>query len=104
MQFSKFGKKITTLSGILELMDDLGRSWTAKGKRIMLGGGIPANIPAMQKIYRKRMFEILKNGTQFEDLISNYDTPQGNIGFIQEFAAFLRKQFGWKVSEKNIAS
>ena len=50
------------------------------------------------------MNEILKNEREFENLISNYDTPQGNIGFIEEFAEFLRKQLGWKVTGKNLAT
>ena len=103
MQLSKFGKKITSYSGILELMDDLGRAMSGKEKKYMLGGGNPAHVPEMQKLFRKRMNEILNNRGEFENLISNYDTPQGNLDFIEEFASFLNEQFGWNVTSKNIA-
>ena len=104
MRLSKFGKKITKYSGILELMDDLGKAMSGKEKMIMLGGGNPAHIPEMQDLFRKRMVEILSNGKEFENLISNYDTPQGNLDFIEEFASFLKGQFGWNVTSKNIAT
>jgi len=103
MQLSKFGKKITNYSGILELMDDLGRAMSGKEKKYMLGGGNPAHVPEMQKLFRKRMNEILNNKREFENIISNYDTPQGNLDFIEEFASFLKGQFGWNVTSKNIA-
>jgi|TARA_B100001971_G_C18263386_1_gene589288 valine--pyruvate aminotransferase len=103
MKLSKFGKKITNYSGILELMDDLGNALAGKEKKYMLGGGVPAHVPEMQKLFRKRMNEILNNKKEFENLISNYDTPQGNIDFLEAFAAFLRKQFGWKVTSKNLS-
>ena len=103
MHLSKFGKKITKYSGILELMDDLGKALSGKEKKIMLGGGNPAHVPEMQKLFRKRMNEILNNGREFENIISNYDTPQGNLDFIEEFASFLKGQFGWNATSKNIA-
>ena len=95
--------KITKYSGILELMDDLGKAMSGKEKKYMLGGGNPAHVPEMQKLFRKRMNEILNNGKEFENMISNYDTPQGNLEFIEEFASFLNEQFGWNVTSKNIA-
>lgn len=103
MQLSKFGKKITSHSGILELMDDLGKAMSGKEKKYMLGGGNPAHIPEIQKIFRRRMNEILDNKGEFENIICNYDTPRGNLDFIEEFASFLRSQFGWDVTSKNIA-
>ena len=95
MHLSKFGKKITKYSGILELMDDLGKAMSGKEKMIMLGGGNPAHIPEMQELFRKRTKEILSNSKEFENLISNYDIPRGNIEFLEEFASFLKKEFSY---------
>ena len=103
MHLSKFGKKITKYSGILELMDDLGKAMSGKEKMIMLGGGNPAHIPEMQELFRKRTKEILSNSKEFENLISNYDIPRGNIEFLEEFASFLKKEFNWNVTSKNVA-
>lgn len=102
MQFSKFGKKITALSGILELMDDLGNAARDKRKNFMLGGGNPANIPEMQKLFRQRMAEILNNKNEYEVLISSYDPPQGNLKLIDTLADFFKREFRWDISSKNI--
>ena len=55
---SKFGTKFTRKAGITELMDDLGAAM-AGGNMLMLGGGNPAHIPAVQARFRQRMEEIL---------------------------------------------
>lgn len=102
MQFSKFGEKLTSDSGILELMDDLGKALSSSERKIMLGGGNPAHIPEVEKIYREVMENILKDGDRFEKITGNYTSPEGDSKFIKEFAIFLNKNFGWKVSEKNI--
>jgi valine--pyruvate aminotransferase len=40
INWSDFGKKLTSRSGILELMDDLGRAMQTEGEKYMLGGVI----------------------------------------------------------------
>jgi len=103
MKFSKFGTKFTRNSGILELMEDLGNALKGIGGDVnMLGAGNPAHIPEVQKICRKRMEEILKNGNEFEELISNYEDPKGSPTFIKAFVDFLNSEYGWGLSEKNI--
>jgi valine--pyruvate aminotransferase len=105
LQLSKFGRKISTKSGILELMDDLGKAMaTASPGLIMLGGGNPAPIPQMQDIFRARMQEILQNEPQqFNAILGNYDTPQGRPEFILALAELLRTSLGWPVGPENIA-
>ena len=102
MKFSKFGEKLTSDSGILELMDDLGKALASSEKKIMLGGGNPAHIPAVEKIYRSQMESILKDGNRFEKIIGNYSSPEGDLEFIKGFAKLVKENFGWKVSEKNV--
>ncbi len=103
MKLSKFGEKFTSRSGILELMDDLGRAMAQSSPdTCMLGGGNPAHIDKVQQIYRTQLEKILQNGRQFENIISNYDTPQGNEEFLKEFSAFIAREFGWDITEKNI--
>lgn len=103
MKLSKFGEKFTAKSGILELMDDLGSAVAAGGKDMcMLGGGNPAHIAEVQEIYRQELMNILADGKSFENIISNYDTPQGNSEFLEEFAAFLNREYGWNLTKKNI--
>lgn len=102
--FSKVGQKLTSRSGILLLMDDLGRAMAAGGEdMLMLGGGNPAAVPAMQAIYRNRMAELLKDGDAFDRMLANYDPPQGNPRFIRAIARLLSEKFSWSVSERNVA-
>lgn len=102
MQFSRFGQKFTRQSGILQLMDDLGRA-LSEGKPVnMLGGGNPAHIPAVQQAFADTLRQIADNGAAVESL-SNYSTPQGDACLIAALAAYFRRRYGWDVTEQNIA-
>jgi valine--pyruvate aminotransferase len=102
MEFSLFGERFSKNAGILELMDDLGRALETPGNTIMLGGGNPASIPAMNRLWRRRLTEILAQDGEVEALVAQYDAPGGREGFKAEMAAFLVRNFGWKVGPKNI--
>jgi valine--pyruvate aminotransferase len=101
--FSAFGEKLTGHSGILELMDDLGRAMTIDPGMRMLGGGNPALVPGLQEILRERMREMLDAGEPFDRMLANYDPPQGNPRFLKALAGLLRNHFGWDVGPENIA-
>jgi valine--pyruvate aminotransferase len=103
LEFSEVGKKLTTRSGILELMDDLGRALTDKPEMLMLGGGNPAAIPAVQSLWRQRMKQLLEEGAPFDRMLGNYDPPQGNPRFIRALADLLKNKFGWQLGPENIA-
>jgi len=103
-EYSRFGERLCTGSGIEELMFDLGNALTTAGPDVkMLGGGQPAHIPEVDALWRKRMEEIMADGQTFENMVGNYDPPQGNPHFITALAKMLRENFGWNVTEKNIA-
>ena len=102
-RFSKVGAKLTARSGILELMDDLGRAMTEWPDMLMLGGGNPAAVPEIQALWRERMAELLADGPAFDRMLGNYDPPQGNPRFIKGLAALLQREFGWAIAPENIA-
>lgn len=103
MELSNFGQKLCGPSGINQLMDDLGKPFP-KGLRIVqMGGGNPARIPEVEKMYRSRMEEIMQNGDEFESLIGRYDAPQGRTSFLSDVAEFLSKAYGWKITAENVA-
>ena len=103
-QFSNFGRRLCTGSGIEELMDDLGNALASGGPDIkMLGGGQPAHIPEVNALWRKRMEEIMGASEELEKMLSNYDPPQGNTEFLEAVAELFRQHFGWNLSAKNIA-
>lgn len=103
MKLSKFGEKFTSMSGILQLMDDLGNALVSGEDVLMLGGGNPAHIPAVQARFRDRMASMLDNATEFEHLVGDYDAPQGAQAFIEALAELLRATYGWDVGAGNIA-
>ena len=102
-EFSLTGGKLAGPSGILELMDDLGRAMTVDPSMRMLGGGNPAAVPGMQSLIRQRMNELMSDGDALERMLANYDPPQGNPRFIRELAALLQREFGWDIGPQNIA-
>lgn len=101
--FSTTGQKLTARSGILELMDDLGRAMTVEPDMLMLGGGNPAAVPAMQQLIRERMSALLADGTTFDRMIGNYDPPQGNPRFLAALANLLKRTYGWDIGPQNLA-
>lgn len=101
MQFSKFGEKFNRYSGITQLMDDLNEGLRTPGA-IMLGGGNPASIPAMQDYFHQATADMLANG-ELVAALSNYDGPQGKDTFLTALATLLRDTYGWEISEKNIS-
>ena len=103
IEFSLIGRKLTARSGILELMDDLGRAMTERPDMLMLGGGNPAAVPAIQSLWRCRMQDLLSDGSSFDRMLGNYDPPQGNPRFIGALADLLKRTFAWDVRLENIA-
>lgn len=101
--FSDIGEKLTSNSGILQLMDDLGRPLPPGITPYRLGGGNPARVPEVEQMYRREMERIMAQPDLFECLISQYDSPQGRGQFIEAVAHFLSKSYGWNVTPENIA-
>jgi valine--pyruvate aminotransferase len=69
----------------------------------MLGGGQPAQIPEINEIWRKRLREISESEADSNRMLTTYDPPQGNPGFIEAIADLLRESFGWDLGAENIA-
>ncbi|AHF75209.1 Valine-pyruvate aminotransferase [Sodalis praecaptivus] len=101
MTFSRFGNKFTQHSGIAQLMDDMNEGLRTPGA-IMLGGGNPAAIPAMEQYFHALWREMLDDGSMSEALC-NYDGPQGKDTLLTSLAALLRKEFDWPITAANIA-
>lgn len=102
-QLSLFGEKFSASSGILQLMDDLGKAMAGGSPMRMLGGGNPAHIPEVQRMFLDRMRALTSDPDAFARLIGNYDTPQGEERFVGGLAALLREAYGWAVGPENIA-
>ena len=100
--FSDFGEKLSAHSGIYDLMEDLGQALSAGGM-IMMGGGNPAHIPAVEQVWRRRLEEILASPGALESMLGDYDTPRGRPDFLETLAVFFRNRLGWPIGPENIA-
>jgi valine--pyruvate aminotransferase len=100
--YSDFGEKLSAHSGIYDLMEDLGQALAAGGM-IMMGGGNPAHIPAIESVWRRRLGEITSLPGAMESMLGDYDTPRGRPDFLETMAAFFRTRLGWPVGPENIA-
>jgi len=101
MSFSAFGDKFTRHSGITRLMEDMGEGLRTPGT-VMLGGGNPAQIPAMNDYFHQLLQQMHDDGKLTESLC-NYDGPQGKNTLLNSLADMLREQLGWQISAENIA-
>ncbi len=101
MTFSAFGDKFTRYTGITRLMDDLNEGLRTPGA-VMLGGGNPAQIPAMQTYFQQLLGDMLEEG-KLTEALCNYDGPQGKDVLRHSLAKMLNKELGWELGAQNIA-
>jgi valine--pyruvate aminotransferase len=103
MKLSSFGKKLTSGSGIVGLMEDLGTALNENPDMIFMGGGNPARIPEMEAVFLAQYSKIKQNAETLYSTTGVYQSPQGELGFRRDIATMLKSQFGWQVTEANIA-
>jgi len=101
MPYSTFGNKFTQHSGINELMDDLNKGVKGGDDLLMLGGGNPATIPAIQQRITELMQDLLDQG-KLIDTLANYDGPQGKDAFINALVELFNDLYDWNLSSDNI--
>tara|TARA_R110001583_G_scaffold2536_10_gene18313 strand:- start:38685 stop:39938 length:1254 start_codon:yes stop_codon:yes gene_type:complete len=101
MPYSTFGNKFTQHSGINELMDDLNKGVKGGDDLLMLGGGNPATIPAIQQRITELMQDLLDQG-KLIDTLANYDGPQGKDAFINALVELFNDLYDWNLSADNI--
>lgn len=113
MKFSKFGQKFTQPTGISQLMDDLGDALKSDQPINMLGGGNPARIEAVNKVFLETYRALGNDGSDNDSAdgmnstalnsIGNYSNPQGDAVFIEALVGFFNRHYDWNLSAENIA-
>lgn len=103
MKLSNFGQKFTAKTGIVELMDDLGTALNENPDMIFMGGGNPGRIPEAEATFKQRLETVLADPQQLHSLMGIYQSPQGDKVFRGQIASLLKKEFGWNLSDRNIA-
>jgi len=101
MSFSQFGDKFTQHSGISRLMEDMGEGLRTPGT-IMLGGGNPAQIPAINDYFNQLLLQMHQDG-KLSEALCNYDGPRGKTLLLDALAKMLREELGWPITAQNIA-
>ncbi len=95
---------MTTESGILQLMDDLGNAMNGVVEPIaMFGGGNPAIIPEVTDAFKSRLHQISKDPESLAAMLGTYDTPQGNSAFIESVVEYFSGHFETKLLPENVA-
>lgn len=101
-RYSTFSSRFVGSSGTRLLMDDLGEVLAGEQIYCNLGGGNPAQIPAMQQVFREGLSAALADGT-FDRVSGSYDGPRGNKEFLSAVRDLLRREYGWPVTLDNLA-
>ena len=84
-------------------MEDLGSALRANPQMIMMGGGTPARIPGVEKVFREHLQAIAADPEQMFALVGRYQGPQGDLDVRESVASLLRAEYGWKVTAANVA-
>ena len=103
MQFSRFGTKLSRDAGIVTLMDDLGEALRVNPDMIFMGGGNPARIPAMERVFEIALQETLQDPHQAHQLLGVYQPPQGDPEVLDGVANLLRSEYNWPITRANVA-
>ena len=97
---TRFARRFVRPTGSLELMVDLGQAGPGT---LMLGGGNPARIPAVEAVYARRLVEIAADPAQFGRFAATYAAPGGDVRFRAAVADALASRHGWPLTERNVA-
>ncbi len=84
-------------------MDDLGSALNENPDMIFMGGGNPGRIPEAETLFKQRLESVLADPQQLHSLMGIYQSPQGDREFRRQVADVLRKEFGWQLTDRNIA-
>ena len=103
MQFSSFGNKFGRRAGIVSLMDDLGTALRDNPDIIFMGGGNPGRLPEVEAAVQQRLEGIMADPAERHALFGIYQSPQGDREFRRQIADFLRREYAWDLTERNIA-
>jgi valine--pyruvate aminotransferase len=103
LKLSTFGHKFAADSGIVGLMDDLGNALQENPAMLMMGGGNPGRLPAMERVFQHRLEAVMQDPQQRHRLFGRYQSPQGDRDFRASVAELLAEQFGWPLGPDNVA-
>jgi len=102
--WSRFSRALASGSGIEELMEDLGQALAeGNAETLMLGGGNPAHIPAVEEVWTRRLRELTDDPIRMRRMLAIYDPPRGNGAFLRALAGMLQREYGWDIGPEHLA-
>ncbi len=103
MKLSHYGNRYSGQSGIVTLMDDLGSALRDNPDMLMMGGGSPARIPEVEKLYQQALQQIASDAALSQSLLGRYQGPKGDLAVRQLLAQQLAEDHGWPLTADHIA-
>lgn len=103
MKISAWGERFGDQLGVLQLMDDFAALADSAEPQIMLGGGNPACLEEVMKVYQRQMQELAADSTRFNAAFGNYDTPAGRIELLSSLVKLLNQKYDWGIGREHIA-
>ena len=101
-RLSDFGERFRRGTGTYQLMADLGQAAQKPGS-VMLGGGNPARIEAMEAVFRRELGRLASAADSYTHWGGSYSAPEGDARFRDAIAKLLRESYGWPLSIENVA-
>jgi valine--pyruvate aminotransferase len=99
---SAWGEKIAGPSGIVDLMEDLGEALNNNPELLFLGGGNPAQIPAVQALLQKHWQQIGADCDAVNKICGVYQSPQGDERLLAHLQTLFEQQ-GLAITQDNLA-
>jgi valine--pyruvate aminotransferase len=101
MKMSERGRKMTSLSGIRGIMDDIALAGSAGGRWLNLSPGNPARIPEAVETWR-RLYRETSQSPEFAETACRYGPSRGADVLVQEIVRYFRGRYGWDVDAANV--
>ncbi len=84
-------------------MQDLGEALASGDESLcMLGGGQPAHLPAVDRIWQERLQELAADAGRVASVLGEYQPPAGDAGFRRAVAELFGGEFGWPITAENV--
>ena len=99
-EYSNFARKYRGNSGILQLMNDLGK--LNANDYFMLGGGSPSYIEKVSTYFNEVLKKKVSDKNYFNRYFFKYSSPQGEESFRETLADYFSDFFKTKITKKNI--
>ncbi|MFL6115917.1 MAG: aminotransferase class I/II-fold pyridoxal phosphate-dependent enzyme [Catenulispora sp.] len=101
MKMSERGRKMTGLSGIRSIMEDIALAGAAGGEWFNLSPGNPARVPEAVATWR-RLYRDAAEAPAFAETAGRYGPSRGADVLVEEIVRYFRGRYGWAIDASNV--